>query len=102
MGYVWAALEQAMKKEEVICRALAGTLTWIQAAEILGIDPRSLRRWQADRSTDQLTPQRCHQSVTNGPQPSATDGHLAHMIVRRCARESVRKHSAKHNLPGRI
>ena len=47
MRYDWAALEQAMKKQEVICRALAGTLTWIQAAEILGIDPRSLRRWRA-------------------------------------------------------
>lgn len=47
MPYVLAALEWAMKKQEVICRALAGTLTWIQAAEILGIDPRSLRRWRA-------------------------------------------------------
>lgn len=47
MPYVWAAVERAMKMQEVICRALAGTLTWIQAAEILGIDPRSLRRWRA-------------------------------------------------------
>src|SRR2546429_3179515 len=36
-----------MKRQEVICRALAGTLTWLQAADILGIDPRSLRRWRA-------------------------------------------------------
>ena len=47
MPYRWAAVERAMKIQEVICRALAGTLTWIQAAEILGIDPRSLRRWRA-------------------------------------------------------
>jgi hypothetical protein len=47
MPYVWTAVERAMKMQEVICRALAGALTWIQAAEILGIDPRSLRRWRA-------------------------------------------------------
>jgi hypothetical protein len=40
-------MERAMKIQEVICRALAGKLTWIQAAEIVGVDPRSLRRWRA-------------------------------------------------------
>ena len=47
MLYAAAAVERAMKIQEVICRALAGTLTWIQGAEILGIDTRSLRRWRA-------------------------------------------------------
>src|SRR2546429_10013555 len=41
-----------MKRQEVICRALAGTLTWLQAADILGIDPRSLRRWRARYQAD--------------------------------------------------
>src|SRR4030095_8669911 len=45
-----AAAERAMKRQEVILRALSGALTWVQAAEILGIDPRSLRRWRAWRS----------------------------------------------------
>ena len=36
-----------MKVQEVILRALGGALTWIQAAEILGIHTRSLRRWRA-------------------------------------------------------
>jgi len=36
-----------MKIQEVICRALAGTLTWLQAADIVGIHSRSLRRWRA-------------------------------------------------------
>jgi Winged helix-turn helix len=31
---------------------LAGTLTWLQAADILGIDPRSLRRWRARYQAD--------------------------------------------------
>lgn len=47
MLYVQAAVERAMKIQEVICRALAGMLTWLQAADILGIHPRSLRRWRA-------------------------------------------------------
>ena len=36
MLYVAAAVERAMKIQEVICRALAGKLSWIEGAEILG------------------------------------------------------------------
>ena len=38
------AMERAMKAQEVIMRALAGTITWLQAADILGCHPRSVRR----------------------------------------------------------
>jgi len=41
------AVERAMKRQEVIMRALSGTLTWLQAADILGLEPRSVRRWRA-------------------------------------------------------
>jgi hypothetical protein len=44
MLYAAAAVERAMKVQEVICRVLAGTLTWLQGADILGIHTRSLRR----------------------------------------------------------
>lgn len=37
MFYPVAAVEWAMKLQEVICRALAGRLTWLQAADILGM-----------------------------------------------------------------
>src|SRR2546426_3813969 len=47
MVFAAAAVERAMKVQEVIMRALSGALTWLQAADILGIDPRSLRRWRA-------------------------------------------------------
>jgi transposase len=46
MSYAPGAVERAMKAQEVIMRALAGTLTWIQAAEILGLSTRSVRRWR--------------------------------------------------------
>jgi transposase len=47
MVFAAAAVERAMKMQEVIVRALSGALTWLQAADILGMDPRSLRRWGA-------------------------------------------------------
>jgi Helix-turn-helix domain len=48
MRYALAAVERAMKVQEVILRALSGQLTWPQAADILGRSPRSIRRlrWQ--------------------------------------------------------
>lgn len=44
MAYALGAVERAMKVQEVIVRALAGKLTWLQAADILGRSPRSIRR----------------------------------------------------------
>jgi hypothetical protein len=44
MAYAPGAVERAMKAQEVILRAIDGQLTWIQAAEILGRSPRSIRR----------------------------------------------------------
>src|SRR5262249_54529116 len=46
-GLLSAAAERAMKIQEVILRAMAKTITWWQAAEILGISVRSMRRWRA-------------------------------------------------------
>src|SRR5881396_3726665 len=44
MAYSLGAVERAMKVQEVILRALDGKLTWLQAADILGRSPRSIRR----------------------------------------------------------
>ena len=44
--YPARALERAMKIKEVITRVMAGTINWIQAAEILGMSDRQLRRWR--------------------------------------------------------
>ena len=35
-----------MKVQEVILRAMAKKITWWQAAEIIGISDRSMRRWR--------------------------------------------------------
>jgi transposase len=46
-NYPGAAVERAMKVEEVLLRATAGKIMWCQAEEILGISERQLRRWRA-------------------------------------------------------
>ena len=43
-SYSSAAMERAMKIQEVILRAMAKKITWWQAAEILGFSDRHLRR----------------------------------------------------------
>ncbi|MGB8478169.1 MAG: hypothetical protein WCE63_04920 [Acidobacteriaceae bacterium] len=43
-NYPRAAVERAMKVQEVILRAMAKKLTWWQAAEIIGISDRQMRR----------------------------------------------------------
>jgi transposase len=41
-----AAMERTMKIQEVILRAMAKKITWWQAAEIIGISCRQMRRWR--------------------------------------------------------
>lgn len=67
--YTPPAVERAMTLVEIITRAMSGQITWIQAAEVAGITPRSLRRWKArwkrdgydglfDRRTQRPSPRR--------------------------------------------
>jgi transposase len=45
-SYSRAATERAMKVQEVILRAVAKKISWWQAAEIIGISDRQMRRWR--------------------------------------------------------
>jgi transposase len=67
--YPARALERAMKVKEVITRAMSGQINWMQAAEILGMSDRQLRRWRGrwakhgydglfDRRTQRPSPKR--------------------------------------------
>ena len=40
MEFPAAAVERAMTYQQVIMRAVAGTWTWLKAADVLGIHPR--------------------------------------------------------------
>src|SRR5258708_39499044 len=46
-SYPKAAMERAMKVQDVMLQAMAKKITWWQAAEILGISDRHMRRWRA-------------------------------------------------------
>src|SRR5438445_1911670 len=46
VSYSKAAMERAMKVQEVILRAMAKRSRWWQAAEIMGISDRHMRRWR--------------------------------------------------------
>lgn len=46
MAYAAAAWEQAMRRQEVMLKALSGEIHWFRAADILGMSPRTLRRWR--------------------------------------------------------
>lgn len=46
MGFAAAGWERAMRMQDVILRAMSGQIHWFQAAEILQMTPRNLRRWR--------------------------------------------------------
>ena len=45
-AYPRAAMERAMKVQDVMLQAMAKKITWWQAGEILGISDRHMRRWR--------------------------------------------------------
>ena len=44
--YPQTAAERAMKLQEVLLRATTGKIKWWQAAELIGISERQMRRWR--------------------------------------------------------
>ena len=55
MGYPESEWERAMRVQEVMMRALSGEIHWFQAADILGVDVRTMRRWR-----EQFEQRGCH------------------------------------------
>lgn len=92
MAYVAAAVERAMTYQQVIMRALAGSLTWVQAADILGIDPRSLRRWRARYERDPVLGllDRRHRRPSHRTAPRAEVQRILHLYRERYQGFNVR------------
>ena len=44
--YSRVAMERAMKIQEIILRAIAKKIMWLEAAQIIGSSPRQMRRWR--------------------------------------------------------
>ena len=44
--YSAAEMERMMKRQDVLLKAMAKKITWWQAAEIIGVTDRTMRRWR--------------------------------------------------------
>ena len=72
-------VERAMKVQEVILRAMAKRITWWQAAEIIGISDRQMRRWRRRYEKfgyDGLWDRRCRR-----PSPRRVELELAERVL---------------------
>src|SRR5213075_1232226 len=70
--YPARSMERAMKFQEVILRAMSKQITWTQAAEILGMSDRNMRRYRnrlEKGGYDGLMDRR-----TQRPSPKSADG----------------------------
>lgn len=71
--------ERAMKAHDVMLRAMAGELSWIQAADLMGISPRSMRRGRKRMErggSDGLMDRRCR------PSPRRVPGRVVSWVLR--------------------
>lgn len=60
--YHQSEVDRAMKVQEVIMRAITGKLQWFEAAEIIGVSSRTMRRWKGryeEYGYDGLFDRRC-------------------------------------------
>ena len=46
MSYPVAAVERAMTIHQALLHALHGRQTWLQVADVIGLSPRTVRRWR--------------------------------------------------------
>jgi hypothetical protein len=60
-----AEMERVMRVQDVMLLATAQKITWWQAAEILGITVRTMRRWKGE------VPEEGMQTLYDGPQRKA-------------------------------
>jgi transposase len=49
--YSFAATVKAMKIQEVILKAASGEILWIEAADIIGVSYRTMKRWKSNYET---------------------------------------------------
>ncbi len=92
MEFPAAAVERAMTYQQVIMRALAGTWTWLKAADVLDIHPRSLRRWRARYEQDPVLGllDRRHRRPSHRTAPRAEVQRVLHLYRARYTGFNVR------------
>src|SRR5882672_8255283 len=97
MPFAPAVVERTMKVQEVLMQAISGRLTWLEAEEILGWRPRTLRRWRMRYGAD-LSPQgRCGPGVFRPSERCrrmASEWALRVLVAALSGRACVRPHAA--------
>ena len=67
-----------MRMHELLVRTLAGEFTWIEAADRIGVSPRTMRRWRVrleNFGEDGLVDRRCR------PSPRKVPGRIIRWIL---------------------
>lgn len=70
--------ERAMRMHELLVRTLAGEFTWLEAADRIGVSPRTMRRWRVrleNFGEDGLVDRRCR------PSPRKVPGRIIRWIL---------------------
>lgn len=62
-----------MKVQEIVTKALSGQITWLAAADILGMSPRSVRRWKFRLERDGYSGLLDRRRKTPSPRRAPTD-----------------------------
>src|SRR6266496_1148464 len=111
VSYPKAAMERAMKVQEVILRAMAKRITWWQAAEIMGISDRHMRGWREryeefgydglfDRRRGKPSPQRVPMALVEQVlglyREKYFDLNVRHFHEKLRAEHQIQRHRARH------
>lgn len=71
--------ERAMRMHELLVRTLAGEFTWLEAADRMGVSPRTMRRWRVRLEN---FGQRGLEDLRCQPSPRKVPGRVIRWIVR--------------------
>lgn len=82
-----------MKVHEVFVRAIEGRISWLQAADILGLSPRTIRRWR-NRMDQYGIPGLCDQRCQRPSRRAIKPGELRRWL--RLYRTRYRGYNARH------
>src|SRR5580704_16844520 len=89
-------MERMMKIQEVVLKAMAGKLKWWEAAEIIGVTDRTMRRWRERYQEHGYSGLWDHRKRSPSPKRIPEAG----LVERRKKRGSHRKRRERRSLTG--
>src|SRR5262245_56311829 len=99
--YPAVAVERAMKVQEVFMQAMAKKISWMEAAEIMGITDRTMRRWKQRHVIQGYVVERRYGQATEQDVPVETSENVLSWYREQYFDFSVRhSHEKLRNEPG--